>query len=156
MKVIFLDIDGVLNSNRSAKALGGMPFPDEMGSRDWHLFDPVAVGLLQKVCEETGAVCVLSSSWRMSMTLAEVQDLAAYLGVKIVGATRPTLTREMRGEQIRDWLCSNHPIEKYAILDDDADMLDEQKDNFVQTSFQEGLLFEHYMKLVSILGTKDA
>ncbi|ARP53658.1 hypothetical protein ALFP_1771 [Alcaligenes faecalis] len=156
MKVIFLDIDGVLNSNRSAKALGGMPWPGKAKDRDWHLFDPVAVGLLQKACEETGAVCVLSSSWRMGMDSQDVSQLAERLGVRIVGLTRDTSYSEPRGDQIADWLSDHPEVSRYAIVDDDADMLDEQKEFFVKTSFREGLLFEHYMRLVSILGLEAA
>lgn len=154
MKVIFLDIDGVLNSHRSAKALGGMPFPGRSKDRDWHLFDPVAVGLLRKVCEETGAVCVLSSSWRMGMDSREMKDLSECLGVTIIGATKDTSYNEPRGEQIAEWLERHPEVTRYAIIDDDGDMLDEQKEFFAQTSFQEGMMFHHYMRLTHILGMK--
>lgn len=62
MKIIFLDIDGVLNSHASCSALGGVPWP--MKPYNWGFFDRVAVGLLRKAVNQTGAVCVLSSSWR--------------------------------------------------------------------------------------------
>lgn len=155
MKVIFLDIDGVLNSNRSAKALGGMPWPGKAKDRDWHLFDPVAVGLLQKACEETGAVCVLSSSWHASDP-QDLSDLENRLEVQIVGVTPDSRGSEVRGEQIHMWLCGHPEVEAWAIIDDDADMLEYQKEFFVKTSFREGLLFEHYMRLVSILGLEAA
>lgn len=152
MKVIFLDIDGVLNSSRSAAALGGMPWPGRKKERDWHLFDPAAVGMLRRACEKTGAVCVLSSSWRMHLDTSGVRDLAERLGVSIIGSTRPTIGQEARGSQIADWLTANPEVMTWAILDDDADMLDEQKERFVQTTFREGFLFEHYMQLTHLLG----
>lgn len=152
MKVIFLDIDGVLNSNRSAAALGGMPWPGRSKGRDWHLFDPVAVGLLRRACEKTGSVCVLSSSWRNVMNESEIQELAVHLGVTIIGQTPRSLGGEPRGEQIAAWLEENPEVWTWAILDDDSDMLEEQKERFVKTTFREGLLFEHYMQLTHLLG----
>lgn len=152
MKVIFLDIDGVLNSTRSAAALGGMPWPGLHKERDWHLFDPVAVGLLRRACNKTGAVCVLSSSWRMHMGASGISDLADCLGVRIIGQTRNSRGAEIRGEQIAEWIDGHPEVTSWAILDDDSDMLPEQKERFVKTRFSEGFLFEHYMQLVSLLG----
>lgn len=152
MKVIFLDIDGVLNSTRSAAALGGMPWPGLKKERDWHLFDPVAVGLLRRACEKTGAVCVLSSSWRAHLDDAGLQDLAQRLGVQIIDRTRETRGAEIRGVQIAEWLQAHPEVDTYVILDDDSDMLDEQKERFVKTNFREGFLFEHYMRLTHLLG----
>ncbi len=152
MKVIFLDIDGVLNSNRSCVALGGMPWPGRRKERDWHRFDPVAVGLLRRACEETGAVCVLSSSWRNVMDESEIQELAECLGVQIIGRTPRSLGNELRGEQIAEWLSDHQDVTTWAIVDDDSDMLEEQKDRFVKTTFREGFLFEHYMQLTALLG----
>src|SRR5690606_20696318 len=119
VKVIFLDIDGVLNSTRSSAALGGMPWPGLKKERDWQLFDPVAVGLLRRACEKTGAVCVLSSSWRALLDDFGLQDLAQRLGVKIIGRTRTTQGGEIRGKQIADWLEAHPEVDAYAILDDD-------------------------------------
>lgn len=151
MKVIFLDIDGVLNSSRSAAALGGMPWPDPKKERDWHLFDPVGVGLLRRACEKTGAVCVLSSSWRMHLDESGIRDLAERLGVHIIGTTRRSVGQEMRGDQIAEWLVERTEVTAWAILDDGADMLPEQKERLVKTTFREGLLFEHYMQLTHLL-----
>ncbi len=155
MKVIFLDIDGVLNSNRSAAALGGMPWPGKKNERDWHFFDPVAIGLLQRACKETGAVCVLSSSWRNLMSLTDIQELAQHLGVSIVDRTKPSAGDEPRGQQIQEWLLRHPHVVKWAIIDDDGDMLDCQIPNFVRTTFTEGMLFAHYMELTKILGIEQ-
>lgn len=156
MKIIFLDIDGVLNSNRSCVALGGMPWPGDHKDRDWHFFDPVAVGLLRRACEKTGACCVLSSSWRMLLSVSDIGDLAECLGVKIIGQTRGSRGPEVRGEQIAEWVELHPEVTAWAILDDDADMLPEQLDRFVRTNFSEGFLFEHYMQLVSLLGGENS
>lgn len=152
--VIFLDIDGVLNSVRSCVALGGYPFPGGPGrkDRDWHKFDAVAVGLLRNAIEKTGAVCVLSSSWRLGLDEVELNDLAAFLGVPIIGMTRSTLGREKRGEQIRDWLSDHPEVSRWAILDDDSDMLPDQMRAFVKVKNEEGFTYAQYKRLVYLLG----
>ena len=50
-KIIFLDIDGVLNSGRWFAKTGGEPDADGYGIS----FDPVAVDCLGKIISETGA-----------------------------------------------------------------------------------------------------
>lgn len=56
MKVIFLDIDGVLNT----KYWENMKVRDQYG----HTFDPNSVANLARIIEETGAEIVISSSWK--------------------------------------------------------------------------------------------
>jgi len=41
---------------------------------------------------------------------------------------------------------------KYVILDDDSDFLKHQKKYFVQTSHENGFLWEHYNRALAILG----
>ena len=146
--VIFLDIDGVLNSQRSCAALGGFPYP--LSPQNWHLFDPVAVGLLRRVVQKTGAVCVLSSSWRG--LLDDLEPLASTIGVPIIDKTRSTVGRERRGDQIRDWLGANPEVAVWAILDDDRDMLDDQKDRFIHVGFRDGLSYQDHLDLILLLG----
>lgn len=153
--VIFLDIDGVLNSERSCLAFDGYPwspiFSDDPEECDWHKFDDVAIGLLRRVVAKTGAVCVLSSSWRVGMSEDDLSALAARLGVPIVGCTRRDERNEKRGEQIRDWLAENPLVTAYAILDDDDDMLEEQKPYFVHVCYKSGFSLNDYMRLFEIL-----
>lgn len=150
MKVIFLDIDGVLNSDRSCIALGGYPHPWPRESRDWHLFDPVAIALLGRVVRETGAVCVLSSSWRV--LLEDLGELAERIGVPIIDRTRPTQGNEPRGEQIQDWLDAHSDVEQWAILDDSTDMLDHQMESFVRVPPGNGMTQMNYLELSTLLG----
>ena len=59
-----------------------------------------------------------------------------------------------RGNEIKNWL-ENHPdIQNYLIIDDEANILEEQKEHFVQTDINEGLTEEHYHKARSILSGK--
>lgn len=147
MKVLFLDIDGVLNSSRSCIAFNGYPWPD----CDWNKFDDVAVGLLREAIRLTGAVCVLSSSWRVGMEDKEIGDLSVRLGVPIIGKTRSSYGSEKRGIQIQDWLNEHQEVSRYVIVDDDSDMTREQKRFFVKVDPDAGLSYENYHKILRIL-----
>lgn len=110
-KVLFLDIDGVLNSHRSCYALGGFPHGFDKVHRA--RFDEVAVALVRDVCRETDCSIVLSSSWRI---IHSVHECANGLDLPIFDAT-PT-TPGIRGNQIKEWLTAHPEVVQYAIVDD--------------------------------------
>lgn len=144
MKVIFLDIDGVINSHRTAYAFGGFPHgfePDQMKQ-----FDHTAIALIQKLCEQEKAAVVLSSSWRI---IHSIQEVAEGLGLPIMDKT-PSLTGP-RGAEIAAWLARHPDVDQYAIVDDNSDMLESQRDHFVQTSEEDGLRYRDYKALQRIL-----
>ena len=131
MRVIFLDIDGVLNS--------------------WESFYKITtekLQLLNDLIEQTDAKIVISSSWRVGS-----KDVKDFLDKNFSKRTfrldnfKDATNQECisnifyndniidltdtfgpsRGDEIKRWL-DNHSddIESYVILDDDTDMLDEQ------------------------------
>ncbi|MDE6338813.1 MAG: hypothetical protein K2K97_03370 [Muribaculaceae bacterium] len=69
--VIFLDFDGVLNTEQyqARLAVEGKPTKDAWGP----LFDPRAVGNLKKIIDATDAEIVISSSWRYLYTLGSLR-----------------------------------------------------------------------------------
>lgn len=146
MKVIFLDIDGVLCSHRSCAANGGYPAPGNPVS--WGKFDDVAVRLLQEAILKTMATVVLSSNWRSTVNLAALQWR---LGIRIDSVTREGTEAEPRGAQIHDWLVRHPGVESYAILDDDEDMLPDQMEHLCLTSKRNGFLLGHYDDLLEKL-----
>ena len=175
MKVIFLDIDGVLNSSdylhatyglRRAQAekrkldikdinAGLQQTRDKFGQ----LFDPRCVAHLARIIEHTGAIIVVSSTWRYSGTkgLQELWDSRDLPG-EIYDITKPPgmplsfeTSERWMGHEIKDWLLSHPYVKDYVILDDDSDMLDEQKEHFVQTSTEFGLTFETSSHAIKIL-----
>jgi hypothetical protein len=155
-KIIFLDIDGVLNTEnficayhyiRTGKKDPDIviPIQDEFGD----MFDPMAVRALKYIIEETGAKIVISSTWRHSglkvmQLMWEMRDLPG----EVIDVT-PFLNGP-RGEEIAEWLRENQ-TDQYVIIDDDSDMLFEQKQNFVQTNFRYGLTFDKADEVISIL-----
>jgi hypothetical protein len=149
-KLVFLDIDGVLNSLSSVLALGN---PNE------HL-DPVCVGLVARMLKETDAKVVISSSWRIGRTVEALKHELDRIGAhriadRIIGRTGDGYQGH-RGRQIKEWIETNAPDCSYVILDDDSDMLPAQKPYFVKTNFDEGFRASHYRKAMAILQPEHA
>lgn len=165
MKVIFLDIDGVLNStdymnalhiNYSSAAKKGIvsyPITDNGFCRDKYgnVFDPRCTLFLEAIINDTDAKIVISSTWRLS-GLQLMQDMwkSRCLAGEIIGITK-SLESRVRGEEIKLWLKENQNVSQYVIIDDDCDMLDEQQENFVKTSNRYGIDAIAYNKIVKIL-----
>jgi hypothetical protein len=147
-KVVFLDIDGVLNSLRTALLTNG--FPHDFSERSMKQFDSFAIQLIQRLCSETGASVVLSSSWRI---LFKVHEVANGLNLPIIDRT-PNFNA-IRGKEIKAWLEKHPGVTHYVIIDDNSDMCADQKDHFVQTDGREGFLLKDYVRAMKILGAPD-
>ena len=145
MKILFLDIDGVLNSVRSSVAFDGYP-----NFKNIDKMDKIAVNLIKKVCIKTGSVICLSSTWRHYVDLLL---FSKEIDLPIISKTSRKLTAT-RGEEIAMWLRDNKDIEKYAIVDDDSELLIEQIPYFVKVDFYDGLSYDNYVNLLRILTTQ--
>lgn len=150
MKVIFLDIDGVLNSDKWLKT---QPDWDSIYNR----IDPAAISLLNHLISWTGAHVVISSSWRISWPkeLTSVLEHGGFEHLdKVIGFT-PIFghsDNSIRGDEIEYWLKQQYePIENYVILDDGNDMLESQMPHLVRTSYKTGLSEENVKRAVTIL-----
>jgi hypothetical protein len=144
-KVLFFDIDGVVNSERTCAAFKGRPHC--FTGRDLNQFDWVAIGLIRALCIATGAAIVLSSSWRYDH---EAADVGRALGLNIIGAT-PKTNDKSRGDEVAMWLENNPHVTQYAIVDDIDAFHKYQQRFFVKTNDYEGLSFSNYVKLKEIL-----
>ena len=137
-KVLFLDIDGVLNNTASL-------------SEGIHII-PEKCLMVRDICWRTGAKVVVSSTWRVGRSLEELQQIFRLVGMGglIVDVT-PWHTNGPRGEEIDHWLKDNTKTKQYAIVDDDGDMLEEQMQYFVKTEHIVGLTTFERDKLIDIL-----
>jgi hypothetical protein len=118
-KIIFLDIDGVLKTNK-------IRFDIIPG------IDDDCLKRLKNIIKETGVKIVLSSDWRLfKKRLIYLKQI----GIDFIGIT-PHLKKERKYE-IEEWLKNNSDVEKYAILDDKYDMLKNQK--HFKPNFEEGI-----------------
>lgn len=145
-RIIFLDIDGVLNSTRTCIATGGYP-GEELEAKDLTRFDWIAIGLLRRLCESSGIQIVLSSSWRI---IVDIKKLGDAMGLPIIDKT-PVLASS-RGNEIARWLSEHPDVEQWAIIDDDSDMLDSQRSRFVRTDGHEGYSWVNHLELCDIFG----
>jgi len=166
MKLIFLDIDGVFNSEKYYVQRENFTVREEAKE-----FDPECVGYFNTIIAETDADIVVSSTWRRG-DLNYLQDLFKEVGINgnVVGETAklrwncdyPGVSIN-RGTEIQhyyaakhdfvhyDWKENDSELKSYVIIDDDGDMLYEQRNNFVQTSNLVGLTKKDAAKAVLIL-----
>lgn len=162
-KIIFLDIDGVLNTKYWYTQMVQNTPTDEYG----YAFDPKAVANLKSIVDETGADIVISSSWKC-MGLSQMEEMwrDRSLPGKIIGITPNSVSDEMllnadidsielfhiRGEEIKQWLTKyGKQVSNYAIIDDMDNMLSEQQSHFVQTNPEVGITEEDAKKVIMIL-----
>lgn len=155
-RYLFLDIDGVLNSERTVFAYNRLVHAGHVKynlvNRDAPaaMFDPIAVKLLQVAQKQIGFKIVISSTWRHSLSLDDFHRLFDDYDWDtreiVIGKTGDK--QGIRGDQIREWLEINVPKpHSYAILDDSSDMLPEQMNRLVLTRFENGLSYEDFVKL---------
>jgi predicted Fe-Mo cluster-binding NifX family protein len=166
-KIIFLDVDGVVNSDNWYNKTRGR-------SGD---FDPEAIALLNQL-EAIGAEVVISSSWGESAD-KPLKDVG--LKLPIVGHTehfyQDLLTR---GNEIEKWIQVNfggmgtrYGVDddgfpyyrkhygdniqdyEYVIFDDDSDFLLGQVDNFIRTDRLTGLTQADIDKAIKILNREN-
>ena len=120
MKVIFLDVDGVLCTPLSVALSNLLRLP-----MDRQLFDPAALFWLRRLVKTTGAAVVLSSSWREELYRDEpvcravIDNLYRTLARNHTPITdvTPILEQGGKGAEIAAWLQA-HPCRGYAVLDD--------------------------------------
>lgn len=128
---------------------GGFPFPEVDDKDNPHYkgnMDPMAVGLIRKLCKATGANIVLHSSWRNHV---DTWEFGVVWGLPIIDRTECYIEK---ARSIKEWL-TNHPeVKIYAIVDDD-DMND--KEHQVETTTYDGLRFRDYERLKAMLSQKE-
>ena len=168
-KVIFLDVDGVLNSDRTLY-------------EDISLEDDL-ISNLKEIINKTGAKIILSSSWRLSTeAIATLMDKLDKFGLAISGMTCDSVDLDWlekykfdttkkyldtkfdydenkqikithdRGAEIFKWL-HDHDDCAYVILDDEIEDIKPyfNESAIVKTSYKTGLTKEDVKKAIQIL-----
>lgn len=178
MKLIFLDIDGVLNCESAFKS--GLNHKETSDGQSYCEFGRDQAALINRLIDETGAKVVISSTWRrMGMeAMLEIWKDHGMSG-EIIGLT-PILRDSVkfnvpRGCEIDTWLdergfthinwsralqdrvIASSGIETYVIIDDDSDMLYSQRNHFVHVlpspRNRDGFTEEHLELAKRILNT---
>ena len=146
IKVIFLDIDGVLNYSGCHDEIDGMRGIE----RD-------KVALLNQIILETDALCVLSSTWRLIHSLEDMRTFLLDRGfIGLLIDKTPDGRGGQRGYEINAWLnrhkdkAGARPIQSFIILDDNSDMA-MWKHRLVQTGDETGLSANDVLKAIDML-----
>ena len=154
MKVIFLDIDGVVNcwdtkERAPSKCIG---------------VEQRLIAHIKEIVDATGAKLVLSSTWRKdwAFNLHEgrdwyyLRDEFAKQGLYFLDYT-PSRRDSHRGEEIKEWLESTEcDVESYVIIDDEMyDIWDLHDGHTVQTSFDCGVKAGAVKMAIDILSKED-
>lgn len=136
-RIIFLDIDGVLNSLQFIKSSSSFfKSPESM-------VDLSTIPLLN-ILVDHGFKFVISSTWRIGRTVEDLQSLFSSWGFtgEVIGCT-PSSTHGIRGKEINQWLKDNNYFSTlctYYIVDDSLDAGVEQPDfKFIRTDMNIGL-----------------
>lgn len=154
MKVVFLDVDGVLNTEETFERNYQEYLTTKVKKEP---IDEIRVRYLKEIIDKTGAKIVLSSSWRRHcefegrkiiskeshmaylIQLLEKYDLYLY---DITGYDRDG----NRGNEIKEWLEQNM-VESFVVLDDSiADLQPFIDRELIRTSFsgdEAGLCQKH-------------
>ena len=152
MKVIFLDFDGVITTEKSK----------------WKL-DLDKMKLVKEICDKTGSKIVISSSWRtnnLESTIKYITDTSNYfvgehpflMPELVVGITGRMFYQNYsfpRGVEVMCYQYDHPEIDNYVILDDDNDFLISQKDNYIRTDAYNGINEEDVKKAIEILNRYD-
>lgn len=169
MKIIFLDVDGVLNNLEDVLHNRDIENPEQ--PQDKYL------KLIKEIVNRTGAEIVISSGWRLTTEgLQEVIDALYRYNISIRGVTpegvllntlqafginvKPKLTDSHlgditvidRGAEIAIWLKKHPEYTEFLILDDEIhDIKDYFPNNYIKTDINKGLLEEHVEQAIQIL-----
>jgi hypothetical protein len=110
MKVIFLDIDGVLNCDKTPNP---RKFP--------YVVDKKLLNRFKTLVRRTGAKVVLSSTWRCD----PVGLFAAkHWGIPFIDVC-PDKPRSPRRKEITSWLANHPKVTRFVVIDDEDDELDD-------------------------------
>lgn len=164
MKVLFLDFDGVLNSEQSKVFWQNLKdqaaFEEQMKTSSGGIleqiameFCPIALSNMEELLRRNKDLkIVISSSWRSARSVEELKELfkSKLISEAIIDKTESF--SNTRGEEIQKWLSEHSEVTNYVIVDDDRNMLESQKENFVNTSPLHGFQYGDFLWAERILG----
>ncbi len=158
MKIIFLDIEGVLITINNGL---NETIDNNKGHDEHTIFDAAAVRNLNRLIEVSDALIVVTSSWRLTSSVTELVTILEAGGVKnppIIGVT-PYVSdgeprRSHRGKEILAWLTYNPSVTDYVVIDDcDYDNLTGiPRERIIRTTYRDGFGTEDaYRRAVEVL-----
>lgn len=177
MNIIFLDIDGVLNSDEFFNE-ERLKIIEEFNSTklnnknlymiddfdllaDWAMLriDFSKLELVKELANITDSNIVIISSWRTLEFYPFIEQRLKELGLPIVGKIEDEIKKDSfirydRGKGIKDYL-KNKQVNNYIILDDETRDYDKILLNrLIQTDYRVGLTIKNINKSITMLSKK--
>lgn len=166
-KIIFLDFDGVLNTEHNQNMLlyKRKAWKDKHGA----FFDLKAVAELNRIVEETKADIVIESSWKylgleaMRQMWRDRNMPGNVIDVTPSSASNNWLLNanldemdpahaQWKGMEIASWIAENlHDEDRYVIIDDEYVILDSQLPHFIITNPYDGIIPELADRAIKLL-----
>ena len=142
MKIIFLDINGVIDTNW------------KFGQKECDL-DLSKLKILKRIIDNTNAKIVLSSTWRINVENRRmIIRLLKSCDMSLHDYTPLRKHNEKRCVEIKEWLSYYPKVKKYAILDDNNDAcVQEESESFFKTNCYDGLTDHIADKIISHLNS---
>ena len=155
MKIIFLDKDGVVNSDQYFDSISGK----NVSELEYDV-DPKTIDLLEEIVKETGAKIVVTASARYTKGAKPFIDELIKRNMYL---DKTPLMHNIRGLEIKKWLVDHPGVEDFVILDDEIfeSYDDKLLKKLVKTdgngiSFGKGLTSKEKDEVISRLGkTKE-
>lgn len=155
MKLIFLDIDGVLSTPYSVQTARDIrkrsnpvyKQPTKIHT-NFEFLDNLCLHRFNKFILDTDAKIVISSTWRKLFSLEQLQAgfasrLACKFANRIIGVT-PKLSSGFRGFEVAEYLrTAPFEVTNMVIIDDDNDFLQWQTPHLVLTKGDVGFDSNH-------------
>lgn len=142
MKIIFLDVDGVLNTSKTFKRVYDL-FKNT-GKKELEI-DLFRLEYLKQIIDETGAKTVLSSSWRRFFDKIDNKiiplnekgrsfyNLLNNYGIEIYDKLNNELCNS-REKLIIEWLSKRDDVESFIMIDDEPTLFNVLIDRLIVTS----------------------
>ena len=146
-RVLFLDIDGVLNSDKFLQ--------DVSGFNDLDQISPANVACLNFIQDQVPDMCVvITSTWRVNKSVSDLQDLLTRAGARVSVIDKTADDDNSREKQISDWVDSNFDC-KFHVVVDDMDLFSSlpvsiRDSIFVRTDVSTGLTMDDAKKVISL------
>ena len=154
IKIIFLDIDGVVNCWSTKERA-----PSKVIGVEQRL-----IAHIKEIVDATGAKLVLSSTWRKDWAFDlmngkdwfYLRDEFAKQDLYFLDYT-PSRRDSHRGEEIKEWLeNTGYDVSSYVIIDDEMfDIWELHEGHMVKTSFDSGIKSGAVKMAIDILAKED-
>lgn len=164
MRILFLDFDGVLNSENFLRSKRPIESLKKSGFQSGEAFqriqkiDHMAVSLVHEFTERNDLGIVFSTTWRLAYSTKFLASLLTSLSPfnqdRFLGFTPDLGIHEKRGAEIAAWM-KERSVDKFIIFDDmdTSNFLPNQRNYHVKSDYQLGLQPEHIARAETLLLT---